>query len=105
VLLDTDVDRARETGRAGLRPILGIADYGKNLRRIGYTDHDLTDPFSDRLIDALVLHGDATAVAAGIRAEIAAGANHVGRHAVGEDPIGVLCALAAAAREPEALRT
>ncbi|TVT55850.1 TIGR03620 family F420-dependent LLM class oxidoreductase [Amycolatopsis rhizosphaerae] len=104
VLLDTDVDRARETGRAGLRPILGIANYADNLRRIGYTDRDLTDPFSDRLIDALVLHSDATAIATGIRAEIAAGANHVGLHAVGEDPIGVLRAIAAAAREPETLR-
>ncbi|WAL63784.1 TIGR03620 family F420-dependent LLM class oxidoreductase [Amycolatopsis cynarae] len=104
VLLDTDVDRARETGRAGLRPILGIANYAGNLRRIGYTDRDLTDPFSDRLIDALVLHGDATAIATGIRAEIAAGANHVGLHAVGEDPIGVLRAIAAAVREPETLR-
>ncbi|WIX88208.1 TIGR03620 family F420-dependent LLM class oxidoreductase [Amycolatopsis sp. DG1A-15b] len=104
VLLDTDADRARETARAGLRPLLGIANYAGNLRRIGYTDHDLTDPFSDRLIDALVLHGDATAIAAGIRAQIAAGANHVGLHALGEDPIGVLRAIAAATREPETLR-
>lgn len=96
VVLDTDVDRARETGRAGLRPVLGIANYAANLRRIGYTGQDLTDPFSDRLIDALVLHGDATAVAAGVRAELAAGANHVGLHAAGEDPIGVLRAVAQA---------
>jgi probable F420-dependent oxidoreductase len=104
VLLDTDVDRARETGRAGVRPLLGVANYAGNLRRIGYTDHDLAEPFSDRLIDALVLHGDATAIAAGIRAEIAAGANHVGLHAMGEDPIGVLRAIAAATHQPEALR-
>ncbi|MFF1607349.1 TIGR03620 family F420-dependent LLM class oxidoreductase [Amycolatopsis sp. NPDC058278] len=104
VLLDTDADRARETARAGLRPLLGIANYAGNLRRIGYTDHDLTDPFSDRLIDALVLHGNAAAIAAGIRAQIAAGANHVGLHALGEDPIGVLRAIAAATREPETLR-
>lgn len=104
VLLDTDVSRARETGRAGLRPMLGIANYASNLRRIGYTDHDLTEPFSDRLIDALVLHGDTTAIVAGIRAEIAAGANHVGLHAMGEDPIGGLRAIATAARDLAALR-
>lgn len=104
VVLDADAGRARETGRAGLRQILGIANYADNLRRIGYTDDDLTDPFSDRLIDALVLHGDAPAIAAGISAEIAAGANHVGLHGAGEDPIGALRAIAAAARELEVLR-
>ncbi|WP_410590461.1 TIGR03620 family F420-dependent LLM class oxidoreductase [Amycolatopsis sp. lyj-23] len=95
-LLDTDAGRARAAGRAALRPMLGIANYAGNLRRIGYTDADLTDPFSDRLVDALVLHGDAAAVAAGIRAELAAGANQVGVHAMGEDPIGVLRAIAGA---------
>ncbi len=90
VLLDTDAERARETGRAAVRPMLGIANYAGNLRRIGYTDEDLTEPFSDRLVDALVLHGDEEAIVAGIRAELAAGADHVGLHAAGEDPIGVL---------------
>jgi probable F420-dependent oxidoreductase len=90
VLLDTDVEQARETGRAAVRPMLGIANYAGNLRRIGYTGEDLTEPFSDRLIDALVLHGDEEAIVAGIRAELAAGADHVGLHAAGEDPIGVL---------------
>ncbi|WP_410608026.1 TIGR03620 family F420-dependent LLM class oxidoreductase [Amycolatopsis sp. lyj-109] len=93
VVPDTDVERARATGRASVRPILGIANYAGNLRRIGYTDEDLTDPFSDRLIDALVLHGDEAAIAAGVRAELAAGANQVGVHAIGEDPIGILRAI------------
>jgi probable F420-dependent oxidoreductase len=96
VVLDTDVERARKAGRAGMRPVLGIANYANNLRRIGYTDEDLTDPFSDRLIDAVVLHGDETAIAAGVRAELAAGANHVGVHAAGANPIGVLRAVARA---------
>jgi hypothetical protein len=84
--------------------MLGITNYANNLRRIGYTDLDLIEPFSDRLIDALVLHGDATAIVAGIRAEIAAGASHVGLHAMGADPIGDLRAIATAARDLEALR-
>ena len=94
VVLDPDTEKARAIGRAAVRPMLGIANYAGNLRRIGYTDEDLTAPFSDRLIDALVLHGDAAAVAAGIRAELAAGANHVGVHAVSENPIEVLRAVA-----------
>ncbi|MFD2414752.1 TIGR03620 family F420-dependent LLM class oxidoreductase [Amycolatopsis pigmentata] len=105
VLLDTDVERARATGRAGVRPMLGVANYANNLRRIGYTDEDLADPFSDRLIDALMLHGDAAAIAAGVRAELAAGASHVGLHAAGEDPIGVLREVATAARDQQVLQT
>lgn len=105
VLLEADVDRARATGRAAVRPLLGIANYATNLRRIGYTDQDLTDPFSDRLVDALVLHGDAAAIAGGIRAEHAAGADHVGLHAMGEDPVGVLRAIAQAVHEQILPRT
>ncbi|MEV6626868.1 hypothetical protein AB0M83_26935 [Amycolatopsis sp. NPDC051106] len=56
------------------------------------------------MIDALVLHGDATAVAAGIDAELAAGANNVGLHAMGEDAIGVLRAIAEAVRVEKVLR-
>jgi probable F420-dependent oxidoreductase len=104
-LLNTDVEQARAIARAGVRPVLGIANYANNLRRIGYTDQDLTDPFSDRLIDALVLHGDAAAIATGIRAELAAGANHVGLHAMSEDPIGALRAIAQAVRDQQVLRT
>ncbi|KDN16090.1 TIGR03620 family F420-dependent LLM class oxidoreductase [Amycolatopsis rifamycinica] len=99
VLLDGDAGRARETARAGVRPMLGISSYAANLRRIGYTEEDLTEPFSDRLIDGLVFHGDEAAVAAGIRAELAAGASQVGLHAMGADPIGDLRAIAAAVGE------
>ncbi|MET8854109.1 TIGR03620 family F420-dependent LLM class oxidoreductase [Amycolatopsis sp. NPDC004625] len=98
VLLDTDAGRARATARAAVRPMLGIASYATNLRRTGYTGEDLTDPFSDRLVDALVLHGDAPAIVSGIRAERAAGASQVGLHALGDDPIGVLREIARATR-------
>ena len=38
---------------------------------------DLTFPGSDRLIDALAIHGYPDTVAAGLRAHLAAGANQV----------------------------
>jgi probable F420-dependent oxidoreductase len=98
VVLDTDVERARATGRASVAtPALHITNYTNNLRRIGFTDADLTDPGSDRLIDALVLHGDATTIAAGIRAHVSAGANHVRVTALGDDPVTTLRAVADAA--------
>jgi hypothetical protein len=46
------------------------------------------------LIDALVLHGESDEVAEGLRAHVAAGADHVGIQAVGEDSVGQYRALA-----------
>jgi len=47
------------------------------LRRIGFDDDDLTFPGSDRIIDALAVHGDQDTVVAGLRAHLEAGANQV----------------------------
>ncbi len=75
VVLDTDPDRARATGRAFVSdPYLKLSNYTTNLRRYGYTDADLDDGGSDRLIDALVLHGPPDIIAAGLRSHLDAGA-------------------------------
>ncbi len=47
-----------------------------NLRRLGFTDDDLADGGSDRLVDAVVATGE-QAVADRIRAHLDAGADHV----------------------------
>jgi probable F420-dependent oxidoreductase len=97
VVLDTDAGRARATSRSSVvTPALHVANYTSNLRRLGFTAADLAGTGSDRLIDALVLHGDAAAVAAGLEAHLAAGADHVRVTALGADPIGTLRAVAAA---------
>jgi probable F420-dependent oxidoreductase len=77
VVLDDNPERAREIGRARVGPYLRLSNYVANLRRIGFDADDLTFPGSDRLIDALALHGDRDAVAAGLRAHLEAGANQV----------------------------
>jgi probable F420-dependent oxidoreductase len=78
VVLGTDSDTARSIGRAFVSdPYLKLTNYTNNLRRYGYTDADLEGTGSDRLIDALVLHGSPDAVAAGLRAHLDAGADHV----------------------------
>jgi probable F420-dependent oxidoreductase len=100
VLLDTDVDQARATARASvLTPALHVANYTNNLRRLGFTDADLTEPGSDRLIDALVLHGDAATIATGVQAHVDAGANHVGVTALGDTPLDTLRAVARGVRQ------
>jgi probable F420-dependent oxidoreductase len=95
VVLDTDPERARAIGRPRVqRPYLGLSNYLANLRRLGWTDADLADGGSDRLIDALVLHGDAEAIGRGISAHLDAGADHVAIQVLGPDPLAALWALA-----------
>jgi probable F420-dependent oxidoreductase len=76
VLLDDPI-RAREIGRGGTSFYLGLRNYVSNLRRLGFTEQDVTAPGSDRLVDALALHGSVEQVAAGLRAHLDAGADHV----------------------------
>src|ERR1700730_13261767 len=91
VVLDTDPDRARATGRAFVSdPYLKLSSYTTNLRRYGYTDADIDDGGSDRLIDALVLHGSPGVIAAGLRSHLDAGADHGAIQVLtgnGNDPI------------------
>jgi probable F420-dependent oxidoreductase len=78
VVLDTNPQRARATGRPRVeKPYLGLVNYTSNLRRLGWSDADLADGGSDALIDALVLHGTVSNVAAGLRRHLDAGADHV----------------------------
>ena len=78
VVLDADPDRSRAIGRAFVAdPYLKLSNYTSNLRRSGYADADTEGGGSDRLIDALVLHGPPEAIATGLRAHLDAGADHV----------------------------
>jgi len=99
VVLETDPERARAIGRPRVqKPYLGLSNYLANLRRLGWTDADLADGGSDRLIDALVLHGDAQEIGRGITAHLDAGADHVAIQVLGPDPLTALRALAPGTR-------
>jgi probable F420-dependent oxidoreductase len=77
-VLDPDPVRARALGRTRVRtPYLGLVNYTSNLRRLGWTDDDLSGGGSDALIDALVAHGRADQVAAQLSQHLEAGADHV----------------------------
>jgi probable F420-dependent oxidoreductase len=78
VVLREDAESARELGRPSVdRPYLGLRNYVNNLKRLGYSDEDLESPGSDRLIDDLVVYGDAAAIEARLSAHLRAGADHV----------------------------
>jgi len=77
ILLATDAQKARATARAAMQIYLGLPNYQNNLRWLGFTDADLADGGSDRLVDAIVAWGDEAAIAARIQAHYDAGADHV----------------------------
>ncbi|MFC4947699.1 LLM class F420-dependent oxidoreductase [Pseudonocardia sp. GCM10023141] len=100
VVLDDDPQRARAIGRPAVdRPYLHLRNYRSNLLRLGWTEADLDDGGSDALIDALVAHGDAAAVAAQVSAHLDAGADHVCVQVLTDgdaDPVPALTQLAGA---------
>ena len=104
VVVEADPQQARAIGRPPVeRPYLQLRNYTNNLRTLGYTDADLADGGSDRLIDALVAHGDAATVAARLTEHIGAGANHVCAQVLtpaGTDPLPAMSALAEALHLP-----
>jgi probable F420-dependent oxidoreductase len=78
VVLDADPGRARALGRTRVqRPYLGLVNYTSNLRRLGWSEEDLSGGGSDALIDALVAHGSGDQVAARLDEHFRAGADHV----------------------------
>lgn len=77
VVLSTDTTEARTLGHDAIGMYLRLSNYVNNWRRLGFTDDDVRPPGSDRLVDAVVAHGTATAVAARLDEHLTAGADHV----------------------------
>jgi probable F420-dependent oxidoreductase len=86
-VLDSDAERAREKARAFARTYLGLSNYVDNLLRHGFTEEDVANGGSDRLIDAVIPHGTADEIASVVRAHLDAGADHVALQAIGEEGI------------------
>ena len=77
VVLDTNPETARETARTHMAVYLRAPNYVNNLKRYGFTDEDVADGGSDRLVDAIVAWGDVDAAVERVRAHHDAGADHV----------------------------
>ncbi|WP_217238757.1 LLM class F420-dependent oxidoreductase [Streptomyces sp. AC555_RSS877] len=90
VVLETDPTRARTLAREFLAPYLGLPNYTNNFLRHGFTEDDLANGGSDRLVDALFAWGDETAVRARIDAFYEAGADHVALQLVDDEPRNAL---------------
>lgn len=86
VVLETDPARAREIARMHLATYLGLPNYANNWKRQGFTDDDIANGGSDRLVDALVAWGDEAAIAARVQEHRDAGADHVCVQVLTSDP-------------------
>jgi probable F420-dependent oxidoreductase len=85
VVLETDPARARQIGRQKLGLYLGLVNYRNNFLRLGFTEEDLAEGGSDRLVDATIAWGDPAAVAARISEHHRAGADQVAVQVLGAD--------------------
>jgi probable F420-dependent oxidoreductase len=83
VVLEPDRRSGLEQARSFVASYLLLPNYVRNLRRLGFGDSDVTGNGSDRLVDALVAHGDEAAIARRVRAHHDAGADHVCIQVVG----------------------
>jgi probable F420-dependent oxidoreductase len=64
----------------------GLENYRAHWRRLGYGPDDWVRGGSDRLCDAMVVHGDAAAIRARVDDHFHAGASHVCLQVLGGDP-------------------
>ncbi|WP_405621986.1 hypothetical protein [Streptomyces sp. NBC_00076] len=75
---DVDRHRARDTARVIARAIVERAEgqYVRTLGQLGFIEEEVTS-LDDRVLDALVVHGDDTVIAKRVSEYLDAGADHV----------------------------
>jgi probable F420-dependent oxidoreductase len=76
-ILETDAGRARAIARQTLALYLTLPNYLNHWKRLGFSDSDFAGGGSDRLIDAVIVWGDETAIRRRITEHWQAGADHV----------------------------
>ncbi len=97
VVLETDAGVARGIARSFTPFYLGKANYSKALNWLGYSETDVADGGSNRLIDDVIAWGDVAAITSRVQAHLDAGADHVCVHVLADAagfPMDELRALA-----------
>lgn len=74
---ENGAEKARTVGRKALAVYLNLTNYLNSWKRLGFTDEEIAQPGSDRLVDAVVAYGTADAIAARLEQHREAGADHV----------------------------
>ncbi len=86
VVLDDDQERARSVARRHTGSYLRLPNYRHNLQRLGFSEEEMGNGGSDRLVDAVVACGNVKKVAERIREHVRCGADHVAIQVLREDP-------------------
>ncbi|MFL5736075.1 MAG: TIGR03620 family F420-dependent LLM class oxidoreductase [Actinomycetota bacterium] len=103
-VLMRDRDAAMRVARRFTEDYLSLPNYANNLRRLGYSEEDVSGAGSDRLVDATIAVGDVEAIASRVRAHLDAGADHVCLQLLGEEESDV-CLPALRELAPALLQT
>ena len=77
VVLEADRSKALEIARQGMAIYLRAPNYVNNLERLGFSEADVADGGSERLVDAIVATGGVDAAVDRVKAHFDAGASHV----------------------------
>ena len=76
-VLSKDPAVARATARRHMKRYLALENYANNLKRLGWSDADLANDGTDKLVDAIVAWGDASEIRARVEMHLTNGADHV----------------------------
>jgi probable F420-dependent oxidoreductase len=101
LVAETDATRARRTARRPLQFLSGLPGYQASFARMGFSASEIAD-ISDRLVDDLVIWGDAETIVARVTQHLNAGADHVVLHVLtqGDQPAPIEVARTLAATLP-----
>lgn len=86
VVLGESREEFLRRAHAHLEIYTGLDNYKNSWRRLGFENDDFIRGGSDRLCDAMVVHGDESVILAKIKEHRDAGADHVCLQVLGEDP-------------------
>jgi probable F420-dependent oxidoreductase len=86
-VIDSDPARAKAIARDYAKLYLGLRNYVQNLLDLGFTEADVANGGSDRLVDAVIPQGSPEQIAEVVHAHLDAGADHVCLQPLGEDGI------------------
>ena len=87
VVVDDDHLSAKIAAREYAHFYLGLSNYTSNLLRFGFTEDDLENGGSERLIDEIVPQGSAAQLAPAVQSHLDAGADHVCVQVVGSQGV------------------
>ncbi|MEJ3750791.1 TIGR03620 family F420-dependent LLM class oxidoreductase [Actinomycetes bacterium KLBMP 9797] len=86
VLFESDPHKARATAREHLHPYLTSKYNIAKFRRLGYSEEEIANGGSDRIVDDIVFWGDLDTIVGKLHAHVEAGADHVGVQVIGTEP-------------------